>query len=134
MFANLRGIGRKKRPAQLAATKHLFDAIVPDFSTRLQPHEHMEMAVEHSKAADGNGEVRSEQLQSVFDPLFAIFQAISHQIAATNAATDAVVPASDGGINDFSACSGHGILSITKSESIKCTAAQSFSRKSPKIC
>ena len=35
--ANLRGIGRKKRPAQLAATKNLFDAIVPDFSTRLQP-------------------------------------------------------------------------------------------------
>ena len=37
MFANLRGIGRKERPAQLAATKHLFDAIAPDFSTRLQP-------------------------------------------------------------------------------------------------
>ena len=60
----------------------------------------MQMIVQNRKTADGNGVVSNEKFQPIFDPLLAIRQPVlfAQQVASAHAATDAVVPASNGGL------------------------------------
>ena len=66
------------------------------------------MVVHHSEAAHGDGEDLSKFFEPMFDPGFAVEGPLSQQEGLPHGASDAVVPAGYGGIDEVGAGDSHG--------------------------
>jgi len=83
-----------------------------DCDVRIEPQENMQVVIENRETANADGKVLGEQLQSIFDPLFAVLDSLAEQESASNAFADAVIKSRNLGIDNFFACSGHGVSPI----------------------
>ena len=99
----------------------------------------VQVVVEDRKTTDRDREIFAEFLQACFDPLFAVGEPFAHQLGSPYAATDAVVPAGNFGIDDIFPCGCHENLPImgerNKGERNmnECSLYQ-FRANSPKSC
>jgi hypothetical protein len=84
----------------------------------------MQLVIQHRKTADGNGEDVRKFLKPAFDPRLAVLVFVPEQKRPAEAAGDAVIPASDGGVDEVGASDRHGRIWVRPAQ-----ANQSESRR-----
>ena len=90
---------------QIAPTDNLMSVRITVNDLRIKPHKDVQMIIHHRKSADSDREDVRQMREPLFDPALAdgISSGVTEQLPAAHAASDAVVPTSDGKIHELSA-------------------------------